>query len=82
MVIELFLILLLGSSILVVLEEDIFRALIFLSFASIFVMILVYLYNAPDVALTLAVVNGAASTILFLAVIKKLEVIRDEDIFD
>ncbi|MGM0404644.1 MAG: Na(+)/H(+) antiporter subunit B [Thermoplasmatota archaeon] len=79
MVIELFLILLLGACILVVLEKDLIRCLIFLSFASIFVIILVYLYNAPDVALTLAVVNGAASTILFLAVIKKIEVIGDQE---
>lgn len=73
MVIELFLILFLGACVLVVLEDDLIRALIFLALSSLFLVMLIYLYSAPDVALTLAIVSGAANTILFLAVIKKLE---------
>lgn len=73
MIIELFLVLFLGSCVLVVLEDDLIRALIFLAVSSIFLMILIYLYKAPDVALTLAVVSSAALTVLFLATINKLE---------
>ena len=73
MVIELFLVLFLGASMLVVFEEDLIRALIFLAMSSIFLMILIFLYKAPDVALTFAIVSTGASTVLFLAIIKKLE---------
>lgn len=73
MVIELFLILLLGASILVVLEEDLIRSLIFLALASIFLIILIYMYKAPDVSLTFSVVSSGASVVLFLVIIKKLE---------
>lgn len=73
MIIELFLILLLGACILVVLEDHLIRALIFLAMATLFLVVLLYLYKAPDVALTFAVVNTAATTVLFLATIYKLE---------
>ncbi len=73
---ELFLILFLGTSILVVLEDDLLNALVFLALGSLVLIILVYLYMALDVALTFAVVNSAATTILFLVVIKKMEVKR------
>lgn len=73
MVIELFLVLFLGASVLVVLEEHLIRALIFLALTTLFLVVLLYLYKAPDVALTFAVVNTAATTVLFLATIYKLE---------
>jgi len=73
MIIELFLILFLGACFLVVFEENLIRALVFLAMSSTFLIILIFLYKAPDVALTMGVVSSAATTILFLAVIKKLE---------
>ncbi len=71
---ELFLILFLGTSILVVIEKDLINALVFLAIASLLLIVIIYLYRALDVALTFAVVNSAATTILFLVVIKKLGV--------
>lgn len=56
-----------------VLEDDLINALVFLAFGSLLLITLIYLYRALDVALTFAVVNSAATTILFLVVIKKLE---------
>lgn len=73
MITELFLILFIGTSILVVVEKDLIRALVFLAAASIFLTILTYLYRAPDVALTFTIVNSAGITVLFLSTIKKLE---------
>ena len=73
MIIELFLVLFLGSCFLVIFEKDLIRALVFLAMSSLFLVVLIYLYRAPDVALTMGVVSSAATTILFLAVIKKLE---------
>ncbi len=73
MIIELFLVLFLGTCFLVVFEENLIRALVFLAMSSTFLIILIFLYKAPDVALTMGVVSSAATTILFLAVIKKLE---------
>lgn len=74
MIMELFLILFLGTSILVVIEKDLINALVFLAIASLLLIVIIYLYRALDVALTFAVVNSAATTILFLVVIKKLGV--------
>lgn len=73
MIIELFLVLFLGASILVVIEDDLIMALIFLAMSSLFLIVLIYFYRSPDVALTLSVVSTAATTVLFLAAIKKLE---------
>jgi len=73
-IMELFLILFLGTSILVVIEKDLINALVFLAIASLLLIVIIYLYRALDVALTFAVVNSAATTILFLVVIKKLGV--------
>ncbi len=73
MLIELFLVLFLIASLLVVLEKNLIRALIFLGLASIFLIFLIYLYRAPDVALTFSIVSTGATTVLFLAIIKKLE---------
>ncbi len=73
MLIELFLILFLVSSFLVVIEEDLIRALVFLALASVFLILLLYLYRATDVALAFSIVSTGATTVLFLAIIKKLE---------
>ncbi|MBS3781244.1 MAG: DUF4040 domain-containing protein [Candidatus Thermoplasmatota archaeon] len=73
MIIDIFLVLFLLSSLMVVLEKDLIRALIFLAFSSIFLILLLYLYRAPDVALTFSIVSTGASTVLFIAIIKKLE---------
>ncbi|MFP4000776.1 MAG: Na(+)/H(+) antiporter subunit B [Thermoplasmata archaeon] len=72
-VIDLFLLLFVISSLLVVLEEDLIRALIFLGLASVFLILILYLYRAPDVALTFSIVSTGATTVLFLSIIKKLE---------
>ncbi len=76
MIMELFLVLFLGTSILVVIEDDLINALVFLAIASLILIVMIYLYRALDVALTFAVVNSAATTVLFLVVIKKLGVRR------
>jgi len=72
-IIDLFLVLFLVSSLLVVLEKDLIRALIFLGLASVFLILILYLYRAPDVALAFSIVSTGATTVLFLAIIKKLE---------
>ncbi len=72
MIMELFLVLFLGTSILVVIEKDLINALVFLAIASLLLIVVIYLYRALDVALTFAVVNSAATTVLFLVVIKKM----------
>ncbi len=73
MIIDLFLVLFLISSLIVVIERDLIRALIFLALASVFLILLLYLYRAPDVALAFSIVSTGATTVLFLAIIKKLE---------
>ncbi|MBS3817455.1 MAG: DUF4040 domain-containing protein [Candidatus Thermoplasmatota archaeon] len=73
MMIDLFLVLFLISSILVVLESDLVRTLIFLALSSVFLIFLLYIHRAPDVALTFSIVSSGATTVLFIAVIKKLE---------
>ncbi len=72
MIMELFLVLFLGTSILIIVEKDLINALVFLAIASLLLIVIIYLYRALDVALTFAVVNSAATTILFLVVIKKM----------
>ena len=73
MIIELFLVLFLISNILVIMEDDLIRALVFLALASVFLILLLYLYRATDVALAFSIVSTGATTVLFLAIIKKLE---------
>jgi len=73
MIIELFLVLFLVANILVIMEDDLIRALVFLALASVFLILLLYLYRATDVALAFSIVSTGATTVLFLAIIKKLE---------
>ena len=79
MLTQLFLLLFLGACILVVFENDLVRCLIFLGMSAAFLVILTYLYRAPDVALTFAVVNSTATTVLFLAIMKKVGVLKGDD---
>ncbi len=72
MLTQVLLVLFLVAAVSVVLEEDLLRALIYLSFLSVFVIILTYLYRAPAVTVTAAVVNGAISPMLFLVVMNKI----------
>jgi len=76
MLTQLLLILFLGSAVLVVFDEDLFRSLIYLSLLSIFIVILTYLYRAPAVTVTVAVVNGAISPMLFLVIMSKIGVLK------
>ncbi|MFO8110642.1 MAG: DUF4040 domain-containing protein [Thermoplasmata archaeon] len=68
-----------GACILVVFESNLIRCIIFLGMSAAFLVILTYLYRAPDVALTFAVVNSAATTVLFLSILKKVGVLKGDD---
>lgn len=72
MIQETFLILLIIFSILIVGTKDLLKSLVFLSSSSLILVLLLFLLQAPDVAITLAVVGTGATTILFLTVIKKV----------
>ena len=72
MVEEALLILIVIFSIFVVLSKKLLRALIFLSMSTLLLVVILFLYQAPDVAITMAVVSTGATTILFLTVLKKV----------
>lgn len=72
MILEIFLILLVIASILFVLAKNLLRSLVFLSLNTLLLVIILFLLQAPDVAITMAVVGTGATTILYLSVIKKL----------
>jgi uncharacterized MnhB-related membrane protein len=72
MIQEIFLILLIIFSILVVGTKDLLKSLVFLSSSSLILVLLLFLLQVPDVAITLAVVGTGATTVLFLTVIKKV----------
>jgi len=72
MIEEIFLILLVILSILVVISKDLLRSLIFLSASTVLIVLLLFLLQAPDVAITMAVIGTGATTILYLTVIKKV----------
>ncbi len=72
MIEEIFLILLVIFSILVVISKDLLRSLIFLSASTVLIVLLLFLLQAPDVAITMAVIGTGATTILYLTVIKKV----------
>ncbi|MEF8873413.1 MAG: hydrogenase subunit MbhD domain-containing protein [Candidatus Thermoplasmatota archaeon] len=76
MLTNILLVLFLISAVLVVWENRLLRALIYLSFLSIFVIILTFIYRAPAVTVTAAVVNGAITPMLFLVVMKKIGVLK------
>jgi len=72
MIQEIFLIFLVILSILVVVSKDLLRSLVFLSVSTILLVLLLFLLQAPDVAITMAVIGTGATTILYLTVIKKV----------
>ncbi len=72
MIEEIFLILLVILSILVVVSKNLLRSLVFLSASTILLVLFLFLLQAPDVAITMAVIGTGATTILYLTVIKKV----------
>jgi len=72
MIEEIFLILLVIMSILVVVSKNLLRSLVFLSTSTILLVLFLFLLQAPDVAITMAVIGTGATTILYLIVIKKV----------
>ena len=72
MIQEIFLILLVIMSILVVVSKNLLRSLVFLSTSTILLVLFLFLLQAPDVAITMAVIGTGATTILYLIVIKKV----------
>jgi len=74
---EFILIALIFVSLIVVFLKDLLKALIVLSLSSLLIVIFLFLHKAPDVAITMAVVGTGATTILYLAIIKKIGVKHD-----
>lgn len=72
MIEEFVLLALVGISVVIVLLQDLMKALIALSLSSLLIVLLLFLLKAPDVAITMAVVGTGATTILYLTVIKKI----------
>jgi uncharacterized MnhB-related membrane protein len=72
MILEFFLVILVIASIFFVVSKTLLRSLIFLSVNTLFLVIILFLLQAPDVAITMAVVGTGATTILYLSVIRKL----------
>jgi uncharacterized MnhB-related membrane protein len=73
MIEEILLILLVIFSILVVESKNLLDALVFLASSTLLLAVMLYLLQAPDVAITMAVVGTGATTILYLTAIKKIE---------
>lgn len=72
MILELFLVILVIASLCFIAAKTLLRSLIFLSVNTLVLVIILFLLQAPDVAITMAVVGTGATTILYLSVIKKL----------
>ncbi len=72
MILEIFLVFLVIASIFFVVAKTLLRSLIFLSLNTLLLVIILFLLQAPDVAITMAVVGTGATTILYLSVIKKI----------
>ena len=72
MILEFFLIILVIASIFFVVSKTLLKSLIFLSLNTLLLVIVLFLLQAPDVAITMAVVGTGATTILYLSVIKKI----------
>jgi uncharacterized MnhB-related membrane protein len=76
MILEIFLIILVIASICFVLAKTLLKSLIFLSANTLVLVIILFLLQAPDVAITMAVVGTGALTILYLSVLKKIGVLK------
>ena len=76
MIHEVLLIFLVVVSLLVIFSRSLLRSLIFLSSSTVILVALFFLLQAPDVALTQAVVGTGATTVIYLLALRKVEVIR------
>ena len=72
MILEFFLVSLVIASMCFIGAKTLLRSLIFLSANTLILVIILFLLQAPDVAITMAVVGTGATTILYLSVIKKI----------
>jgi energy-converting hydrogenase B subunit D len=72
MILEILLLFLVAASILFVAAKTLLKSLVFLSLNTLLLVIILFLLQAPDVAITMAVVGTGATTVLYLSTIKKL----------
>ena len=72
MILEFFLVTLVIASICFIVAKNLLKSLIFLSANTLILVVILFLLQAPDVAITMAVVGTGATTILYLSVIKKI----------
>lgn len=72
MIIDILLVILIITSILFIGSKTLLQSLIFLAFNTLLLVIILFFLQAPDVAITMAVVGTGATTILYLTVIKKV----------
>ena len=72
MILEILLLFLVIASIFFVAAKTLLKSLIFLSLNTLLLVIILFLLQAPDVAITMAVVGTGATTVLYLSAIKKL----------
>jgi len=72
MILEILLLFLVAASIFFVAAKTLLKSLVFLSLNTLLLVIILFLLQAPDVAITMAVVGTGATTVLYLSAIKKL----------
>ena len=72
MILEILLIFLIVASIFFVAAKTLLKSLVFLSLNTLLLVIILFILQAPDVAITMAVVGTGATTVLYLSAIKKL----------
>jgi energy-converting hydrogenase B subunit D len=72
MILEILLIFLVIASIFFVTAKTLLKSLVFLSLNTLLLVIILFFLQAPDVAITMAVVGTGATTVLYLSAIKKL----------
>lgn len=73
MINEILLVILVGTAVLFSISKTLLQALIMLSANTLLLVIILFFYQAPDVAITMAVVGTGATTLLYLTVIQKVE---------
>lgn len=72
MIAEILLLSLVIVSLLIVLVNNLLKALVILSVSNLLIVTYIFFHNAPDVAITMAVAGTGATTILYLTIIKKI----------
>jgi uncharacterized MnhB-related membrane protein len=60
------------ASLFFVAAKTLLKSLVFLSLNTLLLVIILFLLQAPDVAITMAVVGTGAITVLYLSAIKKM----------